>query len=152
MTITLAATLASVLCLASSEAGSWSSTAHEMFGSSIQLAARRMPARPATGRADYEKVRLGLKLQELRGILRAPGRDVFQLGNPTDIPGAAFVSAAPKGTRIRMRSGGNWEVGIVDNAPGRMWVWACQEALLLVQIDQDTRITDFMLFTHEPDR
>jgi hypothetical protein len=150
MTTIFTVTLAMVLCLVPKEAWSRSSAPNQVFCLSIRLA-ERVPERSSNRRADYEKVRLAIKLSELQDILREPGRDVFSK-DFGDIPGSKFVSAAPEGTRIYMRSGGNWETGVVDNAVGKMWCWCSPEAFLLVRLDRDSRVTDFMLFTHKPEQ
>ena len=87
----------------------------------------------------YERVRLGMPLNEVRACLGAPGVDLGAEGRHRNRVVANIVCE------------GEWGHLPADNEPGSRFRWDGTNSSIMIRLDEKGRVTDRMLIELEPE-
>lgn len=95
--------------------------------------------RDGIDQAAYDRIHLGMPIQEVRSVLGRPGQGVEEEGH-----------RGPPREVADIKEEGAFENRPDDNVPGRRWYWSGRDAAIMVRLGKDDEVTDRMFIRMKP--
>jgi hypothetical protein len=107
------------------------------------MASFGLAANDHINQANYDGIRIGMQLSQVRKVMTRSGVDVMSV---------ALDEKTPYSNReiLDIQEVGYWNHKPDDNDPGRRWFWRGWNGVIAIRVDQDNRVTDRMFIKLKP--